>query len=149
MLICLYYTEWLPILHGVFMAYELNYMCTFYLWWFQGSFSIWAAKIQQHVCEVVSRIFKRHGGCCYRSRSFPFSWLNGFKRTEWFYCYHMSRKVCSVVAYHLKFYLFFSSCCYFGIPVIAVNIKSEWFKFSTERTGKNLNHIFECIWLFW
>ncbi|XP_014797277.1 PREDICTED: eukaryotic translation initiation factor 2-alpha kinase 4 isoform X1 [Calidris pugnax] len=27
----------------------------------KGSFSIWAAKIQQHVCEVVSRIFKRHG----------------------------------------------------------------------------------------
>ncbi|XP_074959292.1 eIF-2-alpha kinase GCN2 isoform X3 [Phalacrocorax aristotelis] len=27
----------------------------------KGSFSIWAAKIQQHVCEIVSRIFKRHG----------------------------------------------------------------------------------------
>ncbi|NXD07885.1 E2AK4 kinase, partial [Nothocercus nigrocapillus] len=27
----------------------------------KGSFSIWAAKIQQHVCESVSRIFKRHG----------------------------------------------------------------------------------------
>ncbi|XP_065542741.1 eIF-2-alpha kinase GCN2 isoform X1 [Lathamus discolor] len=27
----------------------------------KGSFSVWAAKIQQHVCEIVSRIFKRHG----------------------------------------------------------------------------------------
>ncbi|NWH74848.1 E2AK4 kinase, partial [Piaya cayana] len=27
----------------------------------KGSFSIWATKIQQHVCEIVSRIFKRHG----------------------------------------------------------------------------------------
>ncbi|XP_067152724.1 eIF-2-alpha kinase GCN2 isoform X8 [Apteryx mantelli] len=27
----------------------------------KGSFSVWAAKIQQHVCETVSRIFKRHG----------------------------------------------------------------------------------------
>uniref|UniRef100_A0A8C3N2Y5 non-specific serine/threonine protein kinase n=2 Tax=Geospiza parvula TaxID=87175 RepID=A0A8C3N2Y5_GEOPR len=27
----------------------------------KGSFSIWAAKIQQHVCDIVSRIFKRHG----------------------------------------------------------------------------------------
>ncbi|NXG48007.1 E2AK4 kinase, partial [Psilopogon haemacephalus] len=27
----------------------------------KGSFSIWAAKIQQHVCEIISRIFKRHG----------------------------------------------------------------------------------------
>ncbi|KFQ29222.1 Eukaryotic translation initiation factor 2-alpha kinase 4, partial [Merops nubicus] len=27
----------------------------------KGSFSIWSAKIQQHVCETVSRIFKRHG----------------------------------------------------------------------------------------
>ncbi|NXL88182.1 E2AK4 kinase, partial [Alectura lathami] len=27
----------------------------------KGSFSAWAAKMQQHVCEVVSRIFKRHG----------------------------------------------------------------------------------------
>ncbi|XP_068018973.1 eIF-2-alpha kinase GCN2 isoform X2 [Melanerpes formicivorus] len=27
----------------------------------KGSFSVWAAKIQQHVCELVSRIFKRHG----------------------------------------------------------------------------------------
>ncbi|NXU52113.1 E2AK4 kinase, partial [Turnix velox] len=27
----------------------------------KGSFSVWAAKTQQHVCEIVSRIFKRHG----------------------------------------------------------------------------------------
>ncbi|XP_065610080.1 eIF-2-alpha kinase GCN2 [Cyrtonyx montezumae] len=27
----------------------------------KGSFSIWTAKIQQHVCEIISRIFKRHG----------------------------------------------------------------------------------------
>uniref|UniRef100_A0A8V0ZSX6 non-specific serine/threonine protein kinase n=1 Tax=Gallus gallus TaxID=9031 RepID=A0A8V0ZSX6_CHICK len=27
----------------------------------KGSFSVWGAKIQQHVCEIVSRIFKRHG----------------------------------------------------------------------------------------
>ncbi|XP_031449564.1 eIF-2-alpha kinase GCN2 isoform X1 [Phasianus colchicus] len=27
----------------------------------KGSFSVWAAKIQQHVCEIISRIFKRHG----------------------------------------------------------------------------------------
>ncbi|NXW06294.1 E2AK4 kinase, partial [Fregetta grallaria] len=41
----------------------------------KGSFSIWAAKIQQHVCETVSRIFKRHGGCVslHSSNSSPIS----------------------------------------------------------------------------
>ncbi|KAG8126200.1 hypothetical protein E2320_021426, partial [Naja naja] len=27
----------------------------------KGSFSVWSTKIQQHVCETISRIFKRHG----------------------------------------------------------------------------------------
>lgn len=55
---------------------------------------------------------------------------------KWFYCYHVSQKVCSIVAYNLKFYIDFS--CYFDITLIAVNFKSEQIKFATEGPVKIL-----------
>lgn len=67
---------------------------------------------------------------------FIFLWLNGFQRMAWFYFYHMSQKERSVVAYNLKFYIVF--CCNFGIPVIAINFRSEWFTFAIERRVKIL-----------
>lgn len=79
------YITWNNCLYYLRCSWHINYICTFYLWWFQGSFSVWAAKIQQHVCEIVSRIFKRHGGCVHQSCSFKifYNWMdlreqNGF-----------------------------------------------------------------------